>query len=317
MNKVVKILLRVIFSIFSIFLAFLLLSTIINSTLTSFEKTKFKAPGKLVKIDNGYNHIFTEGKSGKNIILLTGAGTPSPIYDFKPLSNQLKRNFIVTTVEPFGYGWSSTTNKVRSSENIIAELRELLIKANINPPYILVAHSISGIFALYYANKYPEEINGILCLDTTVPEIAKYIGVDTSSNVFSFFRATGLVRIGLSIFPNYFGYNTSEYSPFDRKMLNMTENWNIGNICISNELLLRKTNCEQLINISFPSNFPTIMILSKDTIKQTPFDWERMHRNILGTNPNSKIFIFNGGHYIHHDNTEKISSIIDEYFHLN
>lgn len=79
------------------------------------------------------------------------------------LIEELKNNFKVVVVEPFGYGFSDETSKERSVENIISETRMTLKEANIDGPYILMPHSISGVYAEYYASIYPEEVEAILC----------------------------------------------------------------------------------------------------------------------------------------------------------
>lgn len=42
----------------------------------------------------------------------------------------------------------------------------LLKKRHIKPPYILVAHSYDGLYAAYFARKFPNLIQGILMIDS-------------------------------------------------------------------------------------------------------------------------------------------------------
>ena len=69
------------------------------------------------------------------------------------------------------YGWSDLTDKERTVENIVGEIRMALKEANIEGPYILMPHSISGIYILYYANQYPSEVKAIIGIDPTLPQI--------------------------------------------------------------------------------------------------------------------------------------------------
>ena len=41
-------------------------------------------------------------------------------------------------------------------------MREALQKSNIKGPYILMPHSVSGVYSMYYANKYPDEVKAII-----------------------------------------------------------------------------------------------------------------------------------------------------------
>jgi pimeloyl-ACP methyl ester carboxylesterase len=53
----------------------------------------------------------------------------------------------------------------RTCKDIVHDLKNLLSAANLLPPYILVAHSWSGINARWYANQYPDELVGMVLID--------------------------------------------------------------------------------------------------------------------------------------------------------
>ena len=72
-------------------------------------------------------------------------------------------------MEPFGYGLSDQVDTERSIENIIEELHTCLEEIGVHQ-YYLMAHSISGLYSLYYANTYPEEIHGFIGIDSSVPK---------------------------------------------------------------------------------------------------------------------------------------------------
>lgn len=65
-------------------------------------------------------------------------------------------------LEYFGYGLSDITSDERSNELMIEEIRCVLTELKIEPPYILMPHSMSGLYSIYYANKYPSEISAII-----------------------------------------------------------------------------------------------------------------------------------------------------------
>jgi pimeloyl-ACP methyl ester carboxylesterase len=124
----------------------------------------------LVELDGENMHIYTKGEGENTFVLLSGLGTTAPVLDFEPLVNELAKENKVVVVEGFGYGWSDLTKKERTVENIVGEIRAALQLANIKGPYILMPHSISGIYSMYYANKYPEEVKAIIGIDPTLPQ---------------------------------------------------------------------------------------------------------------------------------------------------
>ena len=64
-----------------------------------------------------------------------------------------------------GYGWSQSSWKPRTSQQIVKELHSLLNKANIQPPYILLGDSFGSYNMRLYAHLYPEEVVGIVLTD--------------------------------------------------------------------------------------------------------------------------------------------------------
>lgn len=120
-------------------------------------------------------HVYTKGDGENTIVLLSGLGTAAPVLDFEPLVNELAKNHKVVVVESFGYGWSNVTNKERTVENIVEGIITAL-KSNIEGPYILMPHSISGIYSMYYANAYPDEVKAVIGIDFTLPQVLEYFG---------------------------------------------------------------------------------------------------------------------------------------------
>jgi len=56
-----------------------------------------------------------------------------------------------------------------SATDDIEDLHALLAAAEIEPPYVLVGHSFGGMEMLMYAGTYPEDVEGIVLADATLP----------------------------------------------------------------------------------------------------------------------------------------------------
>jgi pimeloyl-ACP methyl ester carboxylesterase len=66
-----------------------------------------------------------------------------------------------------GYGiGSNAVDGPRDAERIVAELRGRLATSGISPPYVLVGHSLGGLYMQYFARRYPEEVQGLLLVDS-------------------------------------------------------------------------------------------------------------------------------------------------------
>ena len=46
------------------------------------------------------------------------------------------------------------------------ELHTMLTNANIKAPYIIVGHSLGGVVARHFAAKYPDEVAGLVMVDS-------------------------------------------------------------------------------------------------------------------------------------------------------
>ena len=68
-----------------------------------------------------------------------------------------------------GYGNSDPEATPRDGLHIVDELRGLLRYNGVNPPYILVGHSLGGLYMQLYARRYPEEVNSLILVDSTHP----------------------------------------------------------------------------------------------------------------------------------------------------
>jgi pimeloyl-ACP methyl ester carboxylesterase len=69
-----------------------------------------------------------------------------------------------------GYGGSASKPGGRDPCSVARELHEVLRIADRRPPYVLVGHSLGGLYQYAYAKLYPNDVSGILLLDATHPE---------------------------------------------------------------------------------------------------------------------------------------------------
>ena len=137
-------------------------------------------PGKMVDVDGHTMHVYVEGHGEQTIVFLSGAGTSAPMLDFKPLWSALSPKYTIAVVEKAGYGWSQEADVSREIDVILEESRSALQLADVRPPYVLAAHSMSALEAIRWAQKYPEEVEAIIGLDPAIPEIYEVLPIPSS-----------------------------------------------------------------------------------------------------------------------------------------
>ncbi len=166
MKKAVK----VICAIIAILIA-LLLIILINHRVQLNRESALRAPlGQMVEVGGHNMCVYTEGTGKSTLVFLSGGGTCSPILDFKSLYSLISDQYRIAVVEKFGYGFSDVVDKSRDIDSILEDTRAALTAAGLTAPYVLCPHSMSGLEALYWAQKYPDEVSAIIGLDMAVPE---------------------------------------------------------------------------------------------------------------------------------------------------
>ena len=107
-----------------------------------------------------------EGHGSSTVILESGLGDTMDIWkDIQPrIAAGCTRTLAYNRA---GYLGSDPADGPRDSATIVAELRAELKRRNIDPPYVLVGHSLGGLYMQYFARNYPKEVTGLLLVDST------------------------------------------------------------------------------------------------------------------------------------------------------
>jgi pimeloyl-ACP methyl ester carboxylesterase len=86
-----------------------------------------------------------------------------------------------------GYGRSAQSPAQRDGDHIVDELRVMLRQLALAPPYILVGHSLGGLYMQLYSRRYPKEVAGLVLVDATHPQ--QFSGDGNPANWPGWFRA--------------------------------------------------------------------------------------------------------------------------------
>ena len=138
-------------------------------------------PGEMV--DVGGFEMFVSAKGEKNdkptLIIESGAGAPSEYYHW--LGEGLKDSLRVVRYDRAGIGYSERSNNAsRHPRTIAKELHFLLEKSGESPPYILAGHSYGGHFIRVFKEMYPDEVVGLVFLDSPHPDESQRLNMPKS-----------------------------------------------------------------------------------------------------------------------------------------
>src|SRR6266496_3369803 len=143
----------------------LLLGLSYQAIASAVDTAHYPPPGKLVDIGGYRLHINCTGTGSPTVILDAGLGGTS--LDWSKVQPAVARFTRVCSYDRAGYGWSDTGPGPRTSQQIVKELHLLLVHAQISGPYLLVGHSLGGLNMRLYAYRYPQEVAGMVLLDST------------------------------------------------------------------------------------------------------------------------------------------------------
>jgi pimeloyl-ACP methyl ester carboxylesterase len=179
--------------------ALLVTGSYINHRIqTPREEAAYPPPGQMIAVNDHRLHVYAEGeRDDLTLVFLSGSGTTAPMLDFKGLYSRLSDDYRVVVVERAGYGWSDDSGGVsRDIETVLQETRLALQVAGESPPYVLFPHSMSGLEAIHWANRYPNEVAAIIGLDPATPPIYEILPPPRLSlALVAFTDRTGLLRL--------------------------------------------------------------------------------------------------------------------------
>lgn len=120
-------------------------------------------PGRLVNIGSHKLYTTIKGEGSPAVIMLPGMNAFS--WGWREIQDEISKTSLVTTYDRAGYGWSEASPEPYSSKQIVTELRSLLQRLGIEPPYILVGASMGGVYAKHFTQLYPKEVVGVVLVD--------------------------------------------------------------------------------------------------------------------------------------------------------
>jgi pimeloyl-ACP methyl ester carboxylesterase len=147
-------------------------------------------PGQLYDVGDHRLHLSCTGTGSPTVVLLGGMGETSAAWGLvQPAVAGTTR---VCAYDRAGQAWSDSAPGPKDGVQVAADLRILLSRAGEPGPYVLAGHSVGGTYAMVYAAEYPDDVAGLVLLDSASPQ--QFTALPDFPGAYSFMRrATALL----------------------------------------------------------------------------------------------------------------------------
>ena len=134
----------------------------------SIDRGAYAMPGQLVDVGGHRLHIHCTGSGGPTVVLEPGLGGASSAMS-EWIAPRVARTTKVCAYDRAGRGFSEAASAPQDGVEVATDLHTLLGRAQMKGPYVLVGHSLGGIYVLSFAHRYPDQVAGVVLLDSMYP----------------------------------------------------------------------------------------------------------------------------------------------------
>jgi pimeloyl-ACP methyl ester carboxylesterase len=121
--------------------------------------------GELVDVGAYRLHLECTGTGAPTVILEPGGGASAATLGW--IAPEVARHTTVCVYDRAGKGWSDAAQTAPDGAQTATDLHTLLERADVAGPYVLAGHSFGGLYVMRYAAQYPDEVAGMVLIDST------------------------------------------------------------------------------------------------------------------------------------------------------
>jgi len=308
-------------------LILLLIAGFIFEKISRSKAEKIKPDGQFAEVENHKMHYLQKGNGGPTVVFET-AFDPAGHLQWYHIQQQLPETYTSFSYDRSGILWSERGKNPKTGDKMAEELHLLLEKAKVTKPYILVGHSFGGMLTRFFVKKYPQDVAGVILVESQCPDDKKYLSPELYKMVtqglpgglLQFANTFGAARL---MFKNMFPAGT-QYTYQNSMMPALLYKSAYATLEEQDHM---KTIKEGAAKIKSFGSIPLFVITAGDTTRYDSFikdrklknemldAWAKMQKNLLHLSTDSRqITVPGAGHYINQDQPKIIEDAVNEMY---
>lgn len=149
-------------------LAVLLAGLVYQLVASLIDERRYPAPGKLVKVKDTQLHVYCLGSGTPTVLLETGLGGFG--LQFQSLMSKIGGFARVCAFDRPGAGWSDRIAGVQTAEQEATLFYKALQLLGEKGPYVVMGHSMGGLYAQAFARLYRKQVVGMVLIDSSAQD---------------------------------------------------------------------------------------------------------------------------------------------------
>jgi pimeloyl-ACP methyl ester carboxylesterase len=241
----------------------------------------YPPPGQLFDVGGHQLHLSCTGSGSPTVVLEPGQGGVSS--DFAWITPAVARDTTVCVYDRAGRGWSDATDGPQDGAQIAADLHTLLGQAHVPGPYVLAGHSFGGLYVQSFAAQFPDQVAGLVLLDSTAPKPGPALPTLTSDTVFGRLAALvpAVAHLGAGRLIAQVSYDTLPPRVQDEARANASLARNLGSFI--QEFVEANTAMQQAAALTNLNGKP-LVVLTADTGNEAGWEQKQDHMASLSEN---------------------------------
>lgn len=310
-------------------LFFILVLTAVTWIAGSIAKNRlaaqYPAPGKLVDVGGYRMHIHCVGEGSPTVVMEAGLNDFS--LQWSAVQAEIGQFAKVCVYDRAGFGWSEASPHPRTVATMVSELHTLLQNAEVEGPYVMVGHSFGGILVREFAHQYPDEVTGMVLVDSAHEQHFVRItafatlteAMASQFKLFASLNSFGIMALSPTQIParGLEGEALEQY----RALLATTDYFNAA--VIESTTFLAEYGAGPTQKLKSLGDLPLIVltrglpdslpILSEQENAQYDATWHELQRELVGLSSNGRqVIAQNSGHYIQLDEPNLVIEAVRE-----